>query len=128
MIGKQIDTTDLLQIQTEIDLFINANPHIKVLLKQGENGSSIHYKDSQGEITRVFKPAYSFEDYPSVSLIDTTGAGDCFTGAFAVQMLNGVNFEDALQNSNKVGFLCITKFGAGPSIPSIHDVNYLFSY
>jgi sugar/nucleoside kinase (ribokinase family) len=72
------------------------------------------------------KPAISFTDYPDFHLVDTTGAGDCFTGAFALEMLEGRNYERAMEFSNQVGFLCITKFGAGPSIPYLNDVKAVF--
>jgi sugar/nucleoside kinase (ribokinase family) len=32
----------------------------------------------------ISQPAFKFEDHPSLKLVDTTGAGDCFTGAFSV--------------------------------------------
>jgi len=41
-------------------------------------------------------------------------------------MLQGVDYNKALEFSNQVGFLCITKFGAGPSIPSLEDVEKVF--
>jgi len=58
--------------------------------------------------------------------VDTTGAGDCFTGAFAVKMLEGANYEQSLEFANQAGFLCITKFGAGPAIPTIEEVHTVF--
>ncbi|TNV71945.1 hypothetical protein FGO68_gene4956 [Halteria grandinella] len=120
---KGLETEE--DIQREVDIFIRTNPHIKVLLKRGEHGSSIFYLQA-GEITHLSKPAYSFADHPDLRLVDTTGAGDCFTGAFAVKMLEGSDYESALEFSNKVGFLCITKFGAGPSIPERADVERVF--
>lgn len=74
----------------------------------------------------ISKLAYSFADYPDLKLVDTTGAGDCFTGAFATQMLYDVPYEKALEFANQVGFLCITKFGAGPSIPYLSEVEAVF--
>ena len=79
-----------------------------------------------GAIKEVHKPANDFKNFPGLSLVDTTGAGDCFTGAFAVKMLEDASYEDALVFSNQVGFLCITKFGAGPSIPSLQEVKDVF--
>jgi len=34
-------------------------------------------------------------------------------------MLQGGSFEEAIRFGNKAGFLAITKFGAGPAIPSL---------
>jgi len=41
-------------------------------------------------------------------------------------MLENVSYEDALHFSNKAGFLCISKFGAGPAIPSLAEINETF--
>lgn len=112
-------------VDAEIAAFIQAHPQIKVLFKQGEKGSSIHYLQD-GKVEKVHHEAFDFADYPQHQLIDTTGAGDCFTGAFAVKTLEGAPYIDALSFANKVGFLCITKFGAAPSSPSLNDVNATF--
>ena len=74
------------------------------------------------EIKEVHIDAYDFKDFPHLKLVDTTGAGDCFTGGFAVKLLEGASYEEALKFGNKVGFLCITKFGAGPAIPSLTEI------
>lgn len=81
----------------------------------------------KNEIGEVHKPAYDFKDFPDLKLVDTTGAGDCFTGAFAVKQLEGVSYEEALTFANQVGFLCITKFGAGPAIPYLSEVQAVFN-
>jgi len=59
-----------------------------------------------------------------LSLVDTTGAGDTFTGGFAVKLLEDNNTEEeCLKFASMSAFLCITKFGAGPAIPSRADVD-----
>jgi len=52
-------------------------------LKQGEHGSTLFYKEND-KIIEIHKAAFKFEDFPGLSLVDTTGAGDCFSAAFAV--------------------------------------------
>jgi len=51
-------------------------------------------------------------------IIDTTGAGDCFTAAFAVAMLEGKADEDAMAWASKAAALCIQTSGAIPSMPT----------
>lgn len=58
-------------------------PNLRVLLKLGSKGSAIITKDIfvKGEVvTHINKNILN--DY---KIIDTVGAGDCFTGAFAVR-------------------------------------------
>lgn len=100
-------------------------PHLRILLKQGDLGASIFWieKDEEKEVKR---PAFDFKDFPDLKLVDTTGAGDCFTGGFAVKMLEGGSYEEAIHFANKCGFLAITKFGAGPAIPSLAEVKTTF--
>jgi sugar/nucleoside kinase (ribokinase family) len=75
---------------------------MKLLLKKGEFGSAIYYledpKSSEtSKMSLISKPAYSFDNFPDLKLVDTTGAGDCFTGAFATQMLENADYERALE-------------------------------
>lgn len=36
-----------------------------------------------------------------MQVVDTTGAGDCFTGAYAVALLEGLEGKEALQFAGK---------------------------
>lgn len=125
VIGRKVESHE--HARQEVHTFMKSHPAIRVLLKQGEFGSTMFYFED-GEIKEVHKEAYDFKDFPGLNLVDTTGAGDCFTGAFAVSTLEGASYEDALSFSNKVGFLCITKFGAGPSIPYLQEVIDMFGH
>jgi ribokinase len=55
---------------------------------------------------------------PSLSVVDTTGAGDTFVGAFAAALDQGASFEAAMRNGVAAGSLACTKAGAQPSMPS----------
>lgn len=62
---------------------LKRHPHLKVLLKLGSRGSAVVSVDEfvRGEVATKVNPAI-LNDY---KIIDTVGAGDCFTGAYAVR-------------------------------------------
>ena len=55
-------------------------------------------------------------------IVDTTGAGDTFNGAFAVMMSEGVDIESALRFANTAAGISIEKFGAQGGIPTREEV------
>eukprot|EP00798_Chlamydomonas_sp_ICE-L_P017997 gene17997-24406_t len=58
---------------------------------------------------------------------DTTGAGDCFTAAYAVAFLEGKTPTDALMFASAAGCICVQRKGAMPSMPSREEVMNLLS-
>ncbi len=61
---------------------------------------------------------------PSIKtdVVDSTGAGDAFCGAFACCYANNHNMEQALKFANAAGSLACTKFGAQPSMPHLDAI------
>lgn len=57
-----------------------------------------------------------------VQALDTTGAGDCFVGAFASRMANDSSVKEAIQFANLAASICVTKKGAGTSMPAMEEV------
>ena len=55
-------------------------------------------------------------------VIDTTGAGDAFNGAFAYALSNKLKIKDALEFSNKVAAISTTKAGAANAMPKLDEV------
>ena len=62
---------------------------------------------------------------PAVSVVDTTGAGDTFVGAFAAGMERGLSFEGAMALGLAAGSLACTKPGAQPSMPYRAEIEAL---
>ena len=58
-------------------------------------------------------------------IVDTTGAGDCFTAAYTVARLRGQDAPYALKFATAAAALCIRKAGAMPSMPSAASVKEL---
>lgn len=59
---------------------------------------------------------------PSVTVRDTTAAGDAFTGALAAGLAAGTEFFAAVSLAVLAGALTVTKAGAQPSLPTRAEV------
>ncbi|TQF35333.1 ribokinase [Bradyrhizobium sp. UNPF46] len=57
-----------------------------------------------------------------VKAVDTTGAGDCFVGALAAQLADGVPLRAALAFANAAASISVQRMGAGPSMPTAAEV------
>jgi ribokinase len=55
-------------------------------------------------------------------VIDTTGAGDCFVGAFAARLVQGSTPLDAARYANAAAACSVEKLGAAPSMPITKEV------
>ena len=55
-------------------------------------------------------------------VVDTTGAGDTFTGFYLAEVLSGSTQEEALRTASAAASLSISKCGAAESIPSMAEV------
>jgi ribokinase len=62
-----------------------------------------------------------------VKAVDTTGAGDCFVGYFTARLANGETVDAALNYANAASSLCVQKVSAGPSMPTLTEVESLLS-
>ncbi|WP_431202032.1 ribokinase [Bradyrhizobium betae] len=58
----------------------------------------------------------------AVKAVDTTGAGDCFVGALAAQLADGVALRAALAFANAAASISVQRMGAGPSMPTAAEV------
>lgn len=63
------------------------------------------------------------EEIPAVrvSAVDTTGAGDAFTGAIAVKLMEGSSLAEAARFAARVSAFAVQRPGAQPSYPSTAD-------
>jgi ribokinase len=59
----------------------------------------------------------------AVRAVDTTGAGDCFVGALAAQLADGIAIRDALDYANAAASICVQRMGAAPSMPTAAEVD-----
>lgn len=59
--------------------------------------------------------------YP-VEVVDTTGAGDTFTGFFFASVAAGKPVPDAMELAARAASIAISRMGAAPSIPTLQEV------
>ena len=62
-----------------------------------------------------------------VKVIDTTGAGDAFSGGFVTALAEGLDLFDAARFGNATGALSVTRFGTAPSMPYRVDIDALIA-
>lgn len=78
-----------------------------VILTCGVNGSYVFTADTE-----------SFEPTPSVTVADTVGAGDSFTGTFCAALLKGKSIREAHRLAVTVSAYVCTQHGAMPELPA----------
>lgn len=88
----------------------------QVLVKLGKDGCILYGAEEQPIRQNIF---------PVEKVVDTTGAGDTFTAAYAVALLEGNSQQAALKFAAAAGALCVQKPGAMPSSPQRQEVEEL---
>lgn len=63
------------------------------------------------------------QDIFKVKAVDTTAAGDTFTGYFAASVLKGMPMEEILRKCAKASAIAVSKKGASDSIPKEEEVD-----
>lgn len=86
-------------------------PGLKIILTLGSDGSI--YADNRLEVRRA---AFA------VNAVDTTAAGDTFTGYFVAELTRNAEYADALRVASAAAALSVAKKGAAISIPLIDEV------
>ena len=92
-------------------------PHLVVTL--GEKGVYLH-SDVDGTPENCRIPARN------VHAVDTTAAGDTFTAALAVRLLERASLKDAALFANCASSIVVTRKGAQSSIPTREEVEEIF--
>ena len=86
-------------------------PESKIVLTLGERGSI--YKDSE----KIYhQPIFK------VKAVDTTAAGDTFTGFFIGALVSNKGVKDSLEIAAKASAISVTRNGASVSIPTLEEV------
>ncbi len=94
-----------------METLLTRYPNTKFVMTLGGDGSV--YFDANTRCTQGTYPA---------EIVDTTGAGDTFTGFFFAAIAKGESVEKAMELAAKAASVTITRQGAAPSIPTLDDV------
>lgn len=114
---NEIEGADILGIKTNDENEIisglkNRFKNAKVVLTLGSDGSVYIDKDSV-----IRQEAYK------VKVVDTTAAGDTFTGFFIATISSGKSPAEALKIASKAASIAVGRRGAAPSIPDISEIS-----
>ncbi|HEU5457398.1 MAG TPA: PfkB family carbohydrate kinase, partial [Terracidiphilus sp.] len=88
-----------------------------IVLKRGASGAFV--ADASGKAAHV--PGFAVE------ATDTVGAGDCFNGAFAVALMEGMDPWAGARFANAAAALSVTGKGAQGALPTRPQVNALLA-
>lgn len=94
-----------------VDYLKDTYPDLKVIITFGKDGS-IYFDESLDLVQKAYE----------VDAVDTTGAGDTFTGYFVGLLADGFSEKECLDCAAKASALAVTVKGASNSIPEFADV------
>jgi len=78
-------------------------------------GAGVASLERDGEVIAEARP-------PATEAVDATGAGDTFTAALTVALIEGRTPEEALRFASAAGAMAVRKMGAQPSLPMRSEV------
>ncbi|MEM8776702.1 MAG: ribokinase [Pseudomonadota bacterium] len=107
-----LNETELSQLTSHLKTEPENLPISDVIVTKGAEGA-MHY--SAGTVNHF--PA------PKVNAVDTTGAGDTFTGYFAAGLDQGLSVDHAISRANVAAALMVTKKGTADAVPDLEEVN-----
>ena len=90
-------------------------PRLNVLITLGSAGSAAYRVDG-GAVETVTQEAFK------VKAVDTTAAGDTYTGYFIAGLMAGMPLQDCMRRASRASSISVTRLGAAGSIPSLSEV------
>ena len=93
----------------------NRYPKLSLLLTQGSQGSYA-FRVNKAGLEKEFQHAYP------VKAVDTTGAGDTYTGFFISSLLNNLPLTECMKRASMAAAISVMRSGAARSIPSAEEV------
>ena len=103
--------TETFEADAVLTLLHEKYPQIRLLLTAGSAGS--YYLDAE---RRLFVPC------EKVQAVDTTAAGDTYSGYFLAGLCSGSSVEDTMRLATKAAGIAVQRKGAATSIPEIKEL------
>lgn len=100
---------------------ISGNEIAKRLIKKYPNSKFVLTLGKKGSIY-IDKNTKLFQDIYEVETLDTTAAGDTFTGYFIAGINNKQPIKEVMNNAAIASAIAVTRLGAYPSIPKMEEV------
>lgn len=114
LIVNEVEGSEIAQVGSTDEILPHLSqrfPHCGILLTLGKIGA---WCQIEGQIYRI-------GSFP-VQVVDTTAAGDTFTGYFLQGILEGLPVNECLRVATAAAALCVQKLGAADSIPLMSEV------
>lgn len=109
--GRQILNTNTDDGEQLLEQLCKKFPNAHIVLTLGKDGSK--YANRKERISQgIYK----------VKAVDTTAAGDTFSGYFIASILEGKEVKEALDIAAKASAIAVSRNGAGVSIPTKEEV------
>lgn len=108
---NEVEAMDICELKQDEGLdkkLIELYPKARIVLTLGEKGSI--YRDTN---------SFYKQDIFKVEVVDTTAAGDTFTGYFIASLIMGLDIPDALERASKAASIAVGIKGAASSIPRL---------
>ena len=90
-------------------------PGLSVLITLGGEGS-MAFRVKDGAVETARQEAFR------VKAVDTTAAGDTYTGYFISGLMSGMPLEDCMRRASRASAISVTRPGAADSIPRLEEV------
>ena len=91
-------------------------PGLSVLITLGSAGSLVFRTDGD-RVERVSQDAFK------VKAVDTTAAGDTFTGYFISGLTENIPLQDCMRRASRASSISVTRLGAADSIPRLEELD-----
>lgn len=114
LILNEVEAGEITRAQTpeESLVFFKKNyPSLKIMLTLGEKGCVFMDGECQ-----IWQPSFK------VDVVDTTAAGDTFTGYFVSEVAKGTPYATVLKIASAASAIAVSRNGAAPSIPLCDEV------